>query len=43
MTTAQVVFAVALGSIAIGIMLFGIYVVSSTVWGDRWVRKGSPK
>ena len=41
MTTAQVVFAAALGSIAIGISLFALYVVSSTVWGDRWVRKGS--
>src|SRR5687768_17111427 len=40
MTTAQVVFAAALGSIAIGISLFALYVVSSTVWGDRWVRKG---
>ena len=41
MTTAQVVFAVALGSIAIGISLFALYVLSSTVWGDRWVRKGT--
>jgi len=40
MTTAQVVFAAALGSIAIGISLFALYVVSSTVWGDRWVRRG---
>jgi hypothetical protein len=39
MTTAQVVFAAALGSIAILISLFALYVVSSTVWGDRWVRK----
>lgn len=43
MTTAQVVFAAALGSIAIGISLFALYVVSSTVWGDRWVRKGSDR
>ncbi|HVF32221.1 MAG TPA: hypothetical protein VM933_04200 [Acidimicrobiales bacterium] len=40
MTTAQVVFAAALGSIAILITLFSLYVLSSTVWGDRWVRKG---
>ena len=39
MTTAQIVFATALGTIAIGIMAFGAYVVSSTVWGDRWVRR----
>ena len=43
MTTAQVVFAAALGSIAIGISLFAVYVVSSTVWGDRWVRRGAGK
>ena len=40
MTTAQVVFAAALGSIAIGISLFALYVLSSTMWGDRWVRRG---
>ena len=39
MTTAQVVFAAALGSIAILISLFALYVLSSTVWGDRWGRK----
>jgi hypothetical protein len=42
MTTAQVVFAAALGSIAILISLFALYVVSSTVWGDRWIRKTPP-
>ena len=41
MTTAQVVFGAALGTIAIGILAFGAYVVSSTVWGDRWVRRSS--
>ena len=40
MTTAQVVFAAALGSITIGVLAFGFYVLSSTVWGDRWVRRG---
>ena len=39
MTTVQVVFAVALGSITLLITLFALYVVSSTAWGDRWVRK----
>jgi hypothetical protein len=43
MTTAQIVFGAALGTIAIGIMAFGAYVVSSTVWGDRWVRRGGNK
>ena len=42
MTTAQVVFAVALGSIAILISVFALYVLSSTVWGDRWIRKDGP-
>ena len=40
MTTAQVVFAAALGSIALLITVFALYVLSSTVWGDRWVRRG---
>jgi hypothetical protein len=40
LTTAQVVFGAALGTIALGILAFGFYVVSSTMWGDRWVRRG---
>ncbi|HEX2851231.1 MAG TPA: hypothetical protein VHN98_11780 [Acidimicrobiales bacterium] len=39
MTTAQVVFAIALGSIAVLIMFFSIYVISSTMWGNRWIRR----
>lgn len=38
-STAQIVFAIALGSIAVLILLFSVYVVSTTVWGDRWVRR----
>ena len=38
MSTAQVVFSIALGSIALGIMLFALYVASSTMWGNRWIR-----
>jgi hypothetical protein len=38
MSTAQVVFSIALGSISVGVVAFGLYVLSSTVWGDRWVR-----
>jgi hypothetical protein len=38
-STAQVVFSVALGAIAVIIALFGAYVTSSTLWGDRWVRR----
>jgi hypothetical protein len=40
MSTAQVVFASALGSIALLIVFFSLYVISSTVWGNRWIRKG---
>lgn len=36
MTTAQTVFAVALGAITLLITFFAVYVVSSTMWGDRW-------
>ncbi|MEO6121863.1 MAG: hypothetical protein ABIW46_03940 [Acidimicrobiales bacterium] len=38
MTTAQVLFAVALGVVTLVVTLFGLYVVSSTMWADRWVR-----
>jgi hypothetical protein len=40
MSTAQVVFAIALGSITVLISLFALYVMSSVIWGDRWIRKG---
>jgi hypothetical protein len=39
-TTAQAVFAVALSAITLLITLFTLYVVSSTFWSDRWVRRG---
>jgi len=35
-TTAQTVFAVALSVITLVITVFALYVVSSTMWGDRW-------
>lgn len=38
MTTAQIIFSIALGLITLLIMLFGLYVASSTMWGDRWTR-----
>jgi hypothetical protein len=40
MSTAQVVFAIALGSIALLITFFAVYVASSTLWGNRWIRRG---
>jgi membrane protein implicated in regulation of membrane protease activity len=38
-TTAQIVFSIALGALALLITFFAGYVVSSTLWGDRWVRR----
>lgn len=39
MSTAQVLFAIALGSITLVITAFALYVASSTMWGDRWYRR----
>ncbi len=39
MTTAQTAFAVALAAITVLVLCFGLYVVSSTMWGDRWARR----
>ena len=39
MTTAQLVFAIALGVITVLVTLFAAYVVSTTMWGNRWFRR----
>ncbi|HEX7166428.1 MAG TPA: hypothetical protein VF230_05545 [Acidimicrobiales bacterium] len=39
MTTAQIVFAIPFAAIALLIVFFSLYVVSSTIWGNRWVRR----
>lgn len=39
MTTAQIIFAIALAVVTLIITLFSVYVVSVTIWGDRWVRR----
>jgi hypothetical protein len=39
MTTAQVLFSIALGAIALLITAYAVYVAGSTMWGDRWFRK----
>jgi hypothetical protein len=36
-TTAQVIFSIALGAIALLITFFALYVASSTMWADRWI------
>ncbi len=38
-TTAQTIFAIALGAITVLIACFALYVASSTMWGDRWYRR----
>ena len=38
LTTAQVLFSIALGTIALIITGFGLYVARTTFWGDRWYR-----
>jgi hypothetical protein len=42
LTTAQTIFSIALGFMAVLITGFAIYVVSSTMWGDRWYRRQKP-
>ncbi len=39
MTTAQIVFSIALGTVTLAVILFAAYVISSTAWGDRWTRR----
>ena len=39
MTPAQLAFSIALGTITLLITGFGLYVVSSTRWADRWYRR----
>ena len=38
-TTAQTLFSIALGSATLLITFFGLYVASSTMWGNRWFRR----
>ncbi|HJV09360.1 MAG TPA: hypothetical protein VJ653_06750 [Acidimicrobiales bacterium] len=42
MNTAQVLFAIALGTVTLVITGFALYVASSTMWGDRWYRRRRP-
>ncbi len=39
LTTAQLIFSIALGLIAVGITAFALFVARTTFWGDRWYRK----
>ena len=42
MTTTQILFSIALGTIALLITGFALYVASSTMWGDRWYSRRRP-
>jgi hypothetical protein len=35
---AQTIFAVALSTITVLVLVVGLYVLSSSTWGDRWYR-----
>jgi hypothetical protein len=41
-STAQVLFAIALGTVTLVITGFALYVASSTMWGDRWYGHRKP-
>jgi hypothetical protein len=41
-TTTQVLFSIALGTITLVITGFALYVGSSTMWGDRWYGRRKP-
>jgi hypothetical protein len=41
LTTAQLLFSIALGSVALLITFFALFVARTTFWGDRWYRTGS--
>jgi hypothetical protein len=42
-STPQVLFAIALGTITLVITGFALYVASSTMWGDRWYSRRRPE
>jgi len=39
LSTAQTLFAIALGVVTVVISGFAIYVLSTVMWADRWVRR----
>lgn len=38
MSTAQIVFSIALTVVGVIIVWFSLYVLNTTMWGNRWVR-----
>jgi len=41
-STTQILFSIALGTITVIITGFAVYVASSTMWGDRWYGRRKP-
>lgn len=39
LSLAQTLFAIALGTVTLIISGFALYVISTVVWADRWVRR----
>lgn len=39
LSLAQTLFSIALGVVAVMVAGFALYVVSTVVWADRWVRR----
>ena len=39
LSLAQTLFAIALGGVTLIISGFALYVISTVVWADRWVRR----
>jgi len=39
LSTAQTLFSIALGVVALIITGFAVYVLSTVLWADRWVRR----
>ncbi len=42
MSTTQILFSIALGTITVIVTGFAVYVASSTMWGDRWYGRRKP-
>ena len=39
MSTAQIVFSIALAVVALVIVLFSLFMLNTTIWGNRWIRQ----
>ncbi len=39
MNTSQLLFSLALGAVTLVVIGFALYVVSTTLWGDKWIRR----